>query len=112
LRLVEVIQITAVLCGMIFTIIMTFEKKLLKKLRTQDATSPQKAVSLPKLNRPTRLWLSRLIKHGVIKITGDGMYFIDEDVYRLLRNRRFKIAIITVLLIITLIVLFHFIIGV
>jgi len=107
MRAVEIFQIAGATIGSFMTIAMAFEKSMVKWLRTQNAIADASAVTLDGLRWISRWRLSRLLDHGAISRTINGLFYLDESVYRKLRWRRARVALIAVFVAIALIILFH-----
>jgi len=111
MRTVEFIQIIGPLVGGAAAIIMGFEKRLVKRLESHEATSVESAVALPRLRAISRWRLSSLFKHHVVRSTPDGLFYFDEVSRRMLRKRRLTIAIPLMLAAAAVVVLMHAVFG-
>jgi len=111
MRTVEVLQIVGAFVGAFASVAIGFEQKILKNLRIQSAISPESAVALQGLKPISRWRLSRLLKHGVVRRAGEGLFYFDEDSFRMLRKRRIRIAIPAVIAALALVVLLHRFVG-
>jgi hypothetical protein len=107
MRTVELLQILGPLVGAFASITIGLERRLLRHLKSHEATSVESAISLPKLRAISRWRLSRLLKHNVVRGTAGGLFYFDDVSHRKLRKRRLTIAIPAMLAAATIVVLLH-----
>lgn len=95
----EILQLMTALLTAAASIIMSLEQKLVKRLRRQNATSPEAAVPLPNLRAISRWRLTRLQTAGAVRGAGTDAYYFHEESYRALRRKRVRRAVTVALVI-------------
>lgn len=111
MKTVEVLQILGTLVGAFASVIIGLEQRLLGRLKSNEATSVESAIALPRLRAISRWRLSRLLKHHVVRSTTDGLFYFDEVSHRMLRKRRLTIAIPVLLAGVAVVVVLHALFG-
>ena len=107
MKTVELLQILGTLVSAFATVTIGLEQRLVRRLRSQGATSVERAIAFPRLSAISRWRLSRLLEHRAVRSTTDGLFYLDEASHRMLRKRRRTIAIPAVLAAIAIVVLLH-----
>jgi len=93
MRTVEVLQLLATFAGTIASVSFELERRLVRRFRSQQATSVESAIAVQGLRAITRWRLSRLLKHNVVRSGSNGLFYLDEVSLRQLRKRRLKIIL-------------------
>lgn len=95
MRTVEVLQLVAAVVGTFFSVAIAVETRLVKRLRSQGATSGETAIRLGNILPITRWRLRRLQGTGAVCTIDSGAVYLDEESYGLMRNRRRKTALLS-----------------
>ncbi len=104
MRLVELLQVTGAVLGILATAFMAVEQRLVAHFLRAGAMSAEAATELPAL-RPVLRWrLRRLEKIGAVVRVGPRRLFLDEVRYAAVRRRRAVLGVSSVLVILALVV--------
>lgn len=99
---VELIQIVAILLGVFWSIVNAIETRLIKRFVRRGANSSESAIELPNQKFVVRRQLARFQRAGVIVVTDQGKYYIDQDLYKKFRKKRCVIFVSAVLMILSI----------
>ncbi|HPR65050.1 MAG TPA: hypothetical protein PK014_12620 [Thermoanaerobaculia bacterium] len=93
MRTVECLQLLGTAGAAVGSIVVSFKMRLLRHLRRKGATSPEGAIPLD-LRAPLSRWFrDRLLRAGVLVSPDEGTFFLNEEAYRIYRNRRIRLAL-------------------
>jgi len=107
-RLVDLLRGASPVLLVLAAPILITRRRLIRSFHRAGATSPESAFT-PSLGSPiARWWLTRLARHGVLRSTLDGAYWLEPvawAAYRSIRRRRAVTVFIVILLSMMLIAL-------
>jgi hypothetical protein len=104
MSLAEVLSLITGFLGVILTIIMAAETRLVKRLRKAGATSQEKAIALPRLRPLVRWQLSQLTSTGAVVAVEPQGHYLDEAGFRLMQRKRARRTVPLVLVVVALVV--------
>ena len=73
-------------------IVMTVEKRIVAAFRQAGATSIDKAVTPAAIGVHGRVAFEKLVGHAVLRESGNGRFYLDEDRWENLRSLRHRLA--------------------
>ena len=86
------------------TIVVAKQNQYLRKFEQRDATDPERARSLDDLDCSESIVLRKLMRHGVIRETADGRYYLDGEAASRFRQRRGGRVLLALLIVVTLVI--------
>ena len=105
MRTVEVLQLVSALGGAVATFIAAMELRVVKLLKKAGALTPETAMEEPTINRVMRWRLKNLIQRSIVRITGEGRIYLDEEKRSLIHAARRKRVLAVILPMLILVVL-------
>ena len=75
------------------------EKRIVRAFREAGATSAGKAVAPQDIGVHGRVAFKKLVGHAVLRESGNGRYYLDEQKWEYLRSLRRRLVLIVLLLI-------------
>lgn len=107
MRTVEIFQLLGAFAGALGFISLVLERRLLRRFRSQQATSVESAIAMPGLNAISRWRYSRLLKQNVVRGAANDLFYLDEASHRLRRKRRLMILLPAVAVVLAAVVILN-----
>ena len=93
MTLAEGLQLAAAVVGIVVTVVMGVETRLIRKLQRSGARSAESAIELGRM-RPLSQWrLRRLVGAGVVVQAPSNRVYLDEAARSALQSSRTRLAI-------------------
>ncbi len=94
MRLVEALQVAGALCAAVGSVLAAVERRVVTRLRSAGATSPEAAIEVPARGAVSRWRVDRLRAAGAIHELGDGRMYLDPEAHARLRRTRRRRALV------------------
>ncbi len=105
MRLVDAARILAPVAMLAGLALGTARRRLLRRFRREDATAPERAITVDTANPLRRFHLRRLVHAGVLEQLPDGRLWLQREALAAYRTQRMVRAVLAVALVLLLVAL-------
>lgn len=104
MRLVELVRVLAPAAATVGLALGVVRRRLLRRFTREDATAPERAITVDTANPLRRFHLRRLVHAGVIEQLPDGRLWLQREALAVYRKRRLVRVGLALLVVLALVV--------